>query len=442
MKWRGLLRITSEVVKYPRAFVITLGIPGLLALSRLTENDWTPIPAITEFLHNTGVAIVIPVLLVITSFGAVLRGFRRLIREKWFVAYLLLLAALMLCSFLTGTATRRSQVIASAIALSWTLSLIVSYTSVRSLAEYRAWNRLMDVLGILMMCSVFASLLLPLLFSVNFGEAILQDGRLRAFGPLGDQVGFALILFALRSATRKAWLMHLIYVLAIFSTGTRGAVIALVVGLFYISVAGDMRPGKSASKKTIKLRSLGLLLIPAALMAIAASFDMLNRVTNVLDEDSSINQRLGAMKIALDVFRASPLVGMGFNSMYFHAQAFGAVEKFSADLMSRSAGTAQSQILQMASDGGILGLGAFLALLVALKERLDRVRTTINDRQLNIDVGDVKAVLGFLIAIGIGNQSAVWMLSESITNYLFFLSIGIALALLRVSEVNSQYYRE
>ena len=282
-------------------------------------------------------------------------------------------------------------------------------------------RRFLDYGGYIIVGTVVSNIWL-LQIGRPLGEVQVHEGMVRYFGPLGDQVGFVLLYFVFKALMYQKLWEAICFVVGVVLTGTRGALGALLVGL------GIMLWQSSFVKQRIQL--ILVLLGICIVLGILLLFDTGGMRSRLLNEElfkMGINQRLFTISLAFRVFLDNPLLGVGFTGFKYIALDYGAIEEAVEKLggfVPNYIATASNQFLQVATDGGVIGLGAFIWIIFVISRSLRRAmeNAPINQRPI------FAAGYLWLWSLVIGNQTAAWILPGSLISYLLWLLLGLTIS--------------
>jgi hypothetical protein len=287
----------------------------------------------------------------------------------------------------------------------WASIYIVVFVVVRRTEDANRVALWIDRICLIISTSVWAGALLHLA-GIPFGEVIDNGATFRAFGPIGDQVGFVVVLPALTSLVARRPLRFGYHLSAVLFTGTRGALLCLLVG-----VIGNfaLRSGISRGRKwqLVAVVAVGILLW----------FLPMSAALRVRFFEPSMRQE--AMETGLAVVRKSPVIGVGFNGLDANRSA--AVEDWTMPAQAANGlSRATNQYIQTAVDGGLVAVSALL-LFVALGIRNARrvIRWPAASPEL---VGSQL----WLISVFLGNQASLWVLSYTACGFFAFAVAGLA----------------
>jgi len=131
------------------------------------------------------------------------------------------------------------------------------------------------------------------------------------------------------------------------------------------------------------------------------------------------------MKLAGLMFIDNIITGVGYTGFRHFALDYGAWNEFSSVLyFSRNfIATAGNQFLQVATDGGILGLISFGYMVIVLLRTLKKAaRNTVNEYRNIFFAGYV-----WLLSLLLGNLTATWLLPSSLISYFLWIILGFTL---------------
>jgi hypothetical protein len=114
-------------------------------------------------------------------------------------------------------------------------------------------------LGIICALNCIIPFFLYLLNGSIIGELVISNGKIRSFGFLTDQVGFALVYYLIYALNKRNYILVVFYTLAILVTGTRGAILVAALA-FLITLIYKGKKDKKILKTTV------LLLVPSVLI--------------------------------------------------------------------------------------------------------------------------------------------------------------------------------
>lgn len=325
------------------------------------------------------------------------------------------------------------EVVALARFFMQTAVCILLVYSVRTARQLELSYRVVQGIGYTLATSVYIDAALSHL-GIKLGEVQAAGSAARYFGPLGDQVGFILLLFLYTDLLASRALRASFFGLALLLTGTRGALIALGAGI--IALLLQKRWKRFQGRRY--LLPLGVFCGLAGLALWWGFGGMLERFLNAEIFGFGLTQRTLTMTLAVRVFLDNFLLGVGFTGFRFAAFEYGAEALFSQQLYFAPAfiATAGNQFLQVATDAGLLGLVAFVWMARSFLQALKRAQGSV--------ASPLREFMGaghlWLLSLLIGNQTAAWLLPGSIISYFVWIMLGIAtvaMALARRPRTNN-----
>lgn len=399
--------------------ILVVGIPVFLAGYLLTENKFysrAPLLILTGILfghflktslYSRSVQIDKSVVLYFSFFS--LLGFTTLIAQPPWEGY---------------DNTQNNQILGLFGAFIWS-SLFFSISSyVINVSNINLIFKLLRYCGVLISLSVCVSL-----FGINFGEVLVfnKGEYIRYFGPMGDQVGFVIVLFSSIALLHHRWPELILHVSAILLTGTRGAFLSFLISVFlFIFLFSD-------KKRFRKLLIVFFLLIATSFFITQTDLgeSYLSRFSGEKMESSSYTRQT-AMLYGIFLFIENPLLGVGFSGYNTQVWALNPARhlgNFTVELQENYLATTANQYIQTATDGGIFALMLLIMLFYNMLRIVFKVANNTNNPEVNLTF---RASFIWMLSIIIGNQAAVWLLPNSLINYYFFMLGGLALASLHL----------
>ena len=191
---------------------------------------------------------------------------------------------------------------------------------------------------------------------------VAGDGRVG--GPLEDPNDLAFFLLAalpftlaLRVAARRRWvydLASIVLLLALAGTLSRGAAVGLLVAVLFAVALRQVRPAAVVALALVALAGLGL----AVATVPDRVEDSLSNKSHIADQN--VDDRLGLWLIAAEMTARNPLLGLGPAGYQTNFEEY--AEGTPVDV-SRRIDVSHNMYLETSSETGLLGLGAFLAVL-------------------------------------------------------------------------------
>lgn len=359
------------------------------------------------------------------TFGVLaLLNMRSLLRRKTHVLFYALFGALAVATWLVRYRHEDTsfypQMVSLVVCFVWLSTFISVYFAIRTPKQLAIALDTLDIIGLLITASVYLSFVGRIFFGFTFGESVDQFGQQRAFGPLGDQVGFVIVLFALLALTQGQWLRMAVHVGAIVLTGTRGAMISLAIGMLWVVWYVLFLRQRQVQRRRYRL-IFAVLLAAAAFGGFLASpfgATAADRLFSAEQRNATISDRLGPMRLGLQVFSDNPISGVGFLGF---SRLESAYDFERTTVVGANTWSTQNQYVQTATDGGIFGL----MLLVLLLWQIIRTLLLALHHPAPTANRELFAFVAYVVAIAIGNQAAVWLLPSAATGYFLLLIAGI-----------------
>lgn len=191
---------------------------------------------------------------------------------------------------------------------------------------------------------------------------VTDEGRVG--GPLEDPNDLAFFLLAalpfalaLRATARRRWvydLAALVLLVALAGTLSRGGAVGLIIMVVFAVALRQVRPAAIVGLAMVALTGLGL----AVAVVPDQVEDSLSDKSSIADQN--VNDRLGLWLIAAEMTVRNPLLGLGPAGFQTNFEVYS--EGTPVDV-SRRIDVAHNMYLETSSELGLLGLGAFLAIL-------------------------------------------------------------------------------
>ena len=270
-------------------------------------------------------------------------------------------------------------------------------------------------------------------YGIIIGEVQgIERGELRYFGPVGDSVGFVLLLGYLVSLCFANVIGAGAFLGGIVLTAGLGAIFAAGVSTLLFFAIGMRFPEVRARS----LRKLWLIPVVAlagivGVTALANPFakTLLDRVTTGSYVTSG-GQRLANAKLAGAMLADNPLLGVGYMGYQGALSHYGGEQYFNLAHQDGGTANANNQFFQTLTDSGLLGLLATAALLFFAARVLLGVAKRTHDPFLSTFY--LGAFLWLLAQI-FGNLAAVWLIPSSFIARFLWITLGIAVAIQKLS---------
>ena len=291
----------------------------------------------------------------------------------------------------------------------WASIYIVTFSSIRSRSDVLRLTQWINAACLIITASVYLSALFYI-GGLHFGEVMeFRDGGFRAFGPLGDNVSFLLVLPALMSLVGSRPLKFGVHLGALLLTATRGAMLCLgvgVVGYLIVAAAGSHRATRKQMLWSVVAAAVGF-----ALWMSPVSDVLRGRLTNP-------SMRMMAIQMGFDAFQEHPLLGTGFNGFGISRPAV--AEDWVIPLQAENGlSRTQNQYVQTATDGGAVAFGCLLLFVLCTGRNALRIlRWPGATLQL-------VALQLWLISVLVGSQGSLWFLASTASGFFIFAVAGL-----------------
>ena len=292
----------------------------------------------------------------------------------------------------------------------WASIYIVTFCSLRTSGDVHRLTSWISSTCLIITASVYLSGLLHVM-GIQFGEVLeFSNGTFRAFGPLGDNVSFLLVLPVLMSLVASRPLMFGIHLGALLLTATRGAVLCVVVGVivYALLVASG---GIQATRRRL------LWGVAAAVVGLGVWLSPVSDVLMGRLSDPSL--RLTAMQMGISAIQENPVLGSGFNG-FGNSRPAVAEDWFTPLQAENGLSRTMNQYIQTTADGGVVALTCLLLFVLSTGRNALRVIRWRNA------TSSLVGVHLWLIAVLIGNQGSLWFLSNTGSGFFIFAVAGLA----------------
>ena len=309
----------------------------------------------------------------------------------------------------------------------WVSIFLVVFSAVRKVDDATRLVRTIEVACLFITASVYLSAV-GHAAGFRFGEVLeFADGGIRAFGPLGDQVGFVLVLPALMALAASRPAMFGVHVGALLLTATRGALLCLAVGIvMHVTV---ILTAKRRRGRNRVIAGLATLAVAGLLWLTPMSNVALNRVQRPLDS-ADYALRLAAIEAGVQLFLDNPVLGVGFNG-------FGAGRRAVAEdwlhpwAAENGLSRAANQYVQTATDGGVVALLLLVLFVVCTARNAFRIA------RLRDGGPELAGTQIWLVAIFAGNHGALWFLSNTATGFFMFAVAGLTASMTALAHART-----
>lgn len=273
---------------------------------------------------------------------------------------------------------------------------------------------------------------------ITIGEVQgIERGEVRCFGPVGDSVGFVLLLGYVASLRFASIGGAGACLGGILLTAGIGSIFAAGVGTVLFLIFGT----QSAEVRAFARRRLWLLPLLAfaglaglALFARPMAQTLLDRLSS-RSYESSGGQRLATATLAGAMIADNPLLGVGYMGYEPVLAHYGGARLFDLAHPDGGMANANNQILQALTDSGVCGLLAVAALIVCAARLLRRVAGRCEDQFVSTFF--LSAFI-WLLALVFGNLAAVWLNPSSFIARFFWIILGAAVAVQRLLPAETE----
>jgi O-antigen ligase len=292
----------------------------------------------------------------------------------------------------------------------WASIYLVTFSLLRTGLDVLRLTRWISAICVIVTASVYLSAVLHFR-GVQFGEVLeFRDGTFRAFGPLGDNVSFLLVLPILMSLVASRPILFGVHLGALLLTATRGAVVCLVIGLlayFLVAATGRIRATGKRLGWSIAAVAVGCIVWLSPVSAV-----LMGRLS-----DTSLRE--SAMLMGIDAVRENPFLGTGFNGFANSRPAVAEDWLITAQAENGLSRT-QNQYIQTAADGGAVALVCLLLFVLCTGRNALRM---ISWRSATPQLVGLQL---WLISVLVGNQGSIWLLSNTGSGFFIFAAAGLA----------------
>lgn len=254
----------------------------------------------------------------------------------------------------------------------------------------------------------------------------------RVFGPVGDSVGFVLLLGYLYALCRESVIGAAAFAGSILVTAGLGAVLAMTLAtLFYLAARPSIRASGAVPPGNGRLiLGAGIALALACVFGGALTATLRERLDGQHEESGG--QRLDTVRVALAMIDDNLWTGVGFMGFRLSVERYGGRDFFDLDVPDGATANANNQILQSLADAGIVGLIGLAALVYCAARVLCRAARRAGDPLLTAFLW---AVFLWLLAQAFGNLASTWLTPSSFVGLLFWIGGGVALGVERLADV-------
>lgn len=262
-------------------------------------------------------------------------------------------------------------------------------------------------------------------------------GLLRATASFKDPNTFAtylsatiplllgLTLYYFKGAKKLPFIiLSLIALVALISPYSRPALLAVYVGLFFLSLA---KKSKALIILLIIFAMVSPFLLPKSVKEFARQVDY-NPVRFMLNDD-----RIAIFKHSLNMIKAHPIIGVGANTYMKNYKEYKDYPEY-RNVITADYLYAHNNFLHMAAEIGLVGLTIFIWLLYKLFRQCRIIYSYLNDHFLKItSLSLIACVLAFLV-----NGLAESSLYSSRVAIIFWFILGLLMSLNKFTDADRQ----
>jgi hypothetical protein len=404
-------------------------VPGLLVLQRLSITE--------EEIVKVGPASIYPLdiltMLLLAKWVLALKLPLQPIRHRgvygalgaWAVVNLV---ASVCAGLKFGEAHMIGCLVSCARGLAEAVVVLILAHSIGSLRQARA-----VIIALLVFLGALAAIQFVNFFGAGSGIVIgevqgLERGQPRYFGPVGDSVGFVLLLGYLYWLCRMNIVGAAMFAGGILLTAGLGAILGLVVATgLRLMARRQLVPPSGAGWRAVQMLAFLAVAVAGINYAEAMTETLRERLSGEHEESSG--QRQATTTVAVAMIGDNIFSGVGFMGFRLAVGRYGGEEFFELDKPDGATANANNQVLQSLTDAGLAGLICLGALVLTAARLFYRVATRVEDPFLQVYFW---AAMLWLLAQVFGNLVATWLTPSSFVALLLWISIGLALGVERL----------
>ena len=264
----------------------------------------------------------------------------------------------------------------------------------------------------------------------------MERGEVRYFGPVGDAVGFILLLGYLIALCfgRLAWAG--VFLGAILLTAGLGAIFATAVGSGFFLLLARRAPAFGLAVRRCAW-SLPIFCVVGIVAGVIFARPVLGPLLDRVGSGgyaSSGSQRLDSARAAGSMILDNPLLGVGYMGYRRSLERYGGEKLFDLSKHDGATANANNQVLQTLTDSGLPGLVAFAGLMFFAGRSFLRIAARQDEPFFS---AFYLAAFIWLLALVFGNLAAVWLL-PSFGALVLWILLGVSVALPRLLAERSQ----
>ncbi len=256
----------------------------------------------------------------------------------------------------------------------------------------------------------------------------LERDQPRIFGPVGDSVGFVLLLGYVFGLCRENLVIAATFAGGILLTAGLGAVLGMAVATaLFLTVCAPQHLLEARRGRMLRLL-FGFGVVAALALVYAGPLTSTLRERLEAQHEESGDQRLATVRVALAMIDDNLASGVGFLGFRLVIGRYGGSDYFDLTNPDGATANANNQALQALTDAGIAGLLALAILIFAAARVVYRAAALARDPLLRAYFW---AVLLWILSQAFGNVAATWLTPSSFVATLFWINLGIAQAMNR-----------
>jgi hypothetical protein len=261
----------------------------------------------------------------------------------------------------------------------------------------------------------------------------IERGELRYFGPVGDAVGFVLLLGYVVSLCAARPVAVALFGGGILLTAGIGAVFGAFVATILVLLIGfDPESLRTFSRRWLWLAPLAIFAVSVAAVPLARPMagTLIDRLSSGRFQKSG-DQRKASAILGWRMFTDNPMSGVGFLGYNAVLERYGGKEFFSLAKVDGGNANTNNQWLQALTDSGVPGLCAFIGVVATACALFLRVARRCDDPLMRLVF---RAACIWLLAQALGNLAAVWLVPSSFVARFLWVLLGIAVAVGRLNS--------
>ena len=190
-----------------------------------------------------------------------------------------------------------------------------------------------------------------------------------------------------------------IMILSLSLASSRGAWLGLTIGLISFGWLSCLRVSTRRSKRIVPALLLALLII----FSISTPSLLKKKPVKEELETGTLGLRFLIWEGTLRMIASNPFIGTGIGTFYIAYPEYRLPEYFKNPHAVDATAHAHNEFLELGGEMGILGLGAFLwILVVCLRQAVTLVRVTEDKRRRNLVIGLISGVAGLIVTNLVG----------------------------------------